>query len=67
VYAVYILAIRPYVFLRGQIQFNYLLVATLQLLKAIVPLVMKGYRAISAVVVFKFGEGGCTEAEASSY
>jgi hypothetical protein len=29
----------------------------------IVPLITKGYRAISAVVVFEFQEGGCTEAD----
>jgi hypothetical protein len=27
---------------------------------------MKGYQAISAVVMFKFLEGGCTEAEGTT-
>jgi hypothetical protein len=30
---------------------------------SIMPLVMKGYGVISAVDVFEFKEGGCTEAE----
>jgi hypothetical protein len=33
----------------------------------IVPLITKGYRAISAVVVFEFQEGGCTEADSLVY
>jgi hypothetical protein len=47
--------IGPYGFLRGYIWLNYW---NDNLLKAIIPLITKGYGAISTVVVFEFEEGG---------